>query len=526
VVFVLLIACANVSNLLLVRASGRQRELAVRAALGGSRFRILRQLLVESLLLAGIGAALGTAMAQLGIRLLLVLRPEELPRIETVSIDGPVLAFTALAALTAALVFGTLPALQASRPDLAGSLKDRGHSSVLSSQRTLRDGVVVAEVALSLVLLVGAGLMVRSFVTLQQVDPGYRAQGVLTFRINLPFQRYQAGDRSRFFTELHERLQVLPGVESATAAFPLPLEPLLFNGRWGTEEALGDPEAFRQADYFAVLPGFFETLETRLLEGRTFTHADNADSSAVVVIDRKLAEAAFPGVSAVGRRLAVRVSSPESQVVEVVGVVEHQRHSTLAEEGLEAIYFTHRFAGGFGQLTWAVRASTDPAELSAAIRREVAAIDPLIPVARIRPMNELVEASMASTRFALVLIGVFSVLALVLAAVGLYGVLSFIVRRRTAEIGVRMAFGAERAAILRLVVGQGMVLSVVGVAVGMVAALGLTRVMAGLLVGVAPRDPLTFGLVPALFLAVAAVASALPALRASRVDPAEALRAE
>ena len=525
--FVLLIACANVSNLLLVRASGRQRELAVRAALGGSRLRIVRQLLSESLILSGVGALLGTFLAALGIRLLLLLQPEELPRLDTVAIDAPVLAFTVGAALLAALVFGVLPAVQSSRVDLASSLKDRGHASGLSSQRALRSGVVISEVALSLVLLVGTGLMVRSFVTLQRVDPGFRAEGVLTFRTNLPFQRYQEPEeRARFFNELAARFNAIPGVTAATAAFPLPLEAPQFNGRWATEAAAGDPEAFRQADYFAVLPGYFETLETRLLEGRTFTAADDADSASVVVIDEKLAGAAFPGESAVGKRLTVRVSSPESQLVEVIGVVEHQRHPSLVEEGREAVYFTNRFAGAIGGLTWAVRTAMEPSLLASSIRREVARLDPLVPVANLRPMTDLVDRATAATRFALVLIGVFSVLALVLAAVGLYGVLSWTVRRRTAEIGVRMAFGAERAGILRLVVGQGMALSGAGVVLGLAASLVLTRVMTGLLVGVQPRDPLTFVVVPALFLGVAALACALPALRASRVDPSEALRSE
>ena len=526
VVFVLLIACANVSNLLLVRASGRDRELAVRAAMGGSRGRLIRQMLIESGLLAFAGAVVGVALASGGIGLLLSLQPDDLPRIEHVGVDGAALLFTLLAAGAAAIVFGTLPALQGSRVDLADALKERGSAGANAARRLVRNGIVIGEVALSLVLLIGAGLMVRSFVELMNVSPGFEAEGVITFSAALPFGAYpQPVDRANFSAELARRIEALPGVERASLAFPLPLTGNLANGRYGTEEALTDPESFRQAAYRSVRPGYFEAMGTRLLAGRTFSEADQADSTLVVVIDDKLAGILWPGESAVGRRFLIRAVTPEPEWVEVIGVVEHQRAETLAADGPETVYFTDRYMGSFGG-TWVVKAGVDPAGLVSAIRQEVAALDPRIPVADVEPMTSYVEQARGPTRFALTLIGVFGLVALVLASIGLYGVLSYVVRQRTAEIGVRMAFGAEAGSILRLVVGQGLVLAAGGVALGLVAAVPMTGFMESMLVGVTPTDPLTFAAIASVFLGVAALACWIPARRAAHVDPVRALRDE
>ena len=526
VVFVLLIACANVANLLLVRASGRDRELAVRAALGGSRTRLIRQMLIESGLLAFAGAAVGLVLAAGGISLLLALRPAELPRIDSVGIDGPVLLFTVLAACGAAFLFGILPAVQSSRGDLADSLKERGAAGAGMARRLVRNGVVVVEVALSLVLLIGAGLMARSFVELSRISPGYEPAGLLTFNAAPPPARYpEVEDRVRFNLELQRRLEGLPGVQRASSAFPLPLSGTPFNGRYGPEEALTDPEAFGQAAYRVVLPGYFETMGTRLVAGRTFSEADNQDSAAVVVIDEILAGELWPDASPIGERFLIRAVTPEPQWVEVIGVVEHQRAEDLATQGLETVYFTDKYVGSFGG-TWALRAEGDPLGLSAAIRSAVAEMDPDIPVADLRLMESYVAEATAPTRFALTLIGVFGFIALVLASVGLYGVLSFVVRQRTAEIGVRMAFGAGSETILKLVVGQGLTLAGAGVGVGLLAALGVTGVLESLLVGASPTDPLTFGAISALFIATAVLACVVPARRATRVDPVTALREE
>lgn len=526
VVFVLLIACANVSNLLLVRASGRDRELAVRAALGGSRARLIRQMLIESGILALAGAVVGVGLAMGGISLLLALQPDNLPRIDSVRIDGLVLAFTMLSAAGAALAFGIVPALHASRVELVDALKERGQASANAARKLIRNAVVVVEVALSLVLLIGAGLMVRSFIELNNVAPGFDTEGVVTFAATPPFATYPAAiDRANFNIELQRRLETIPGVERAASVFPLPLTGNLFNGRYGGEEALTDPEAFGQAAYRVVMPGYFDAMGTQLLAGRVFSEADNVDSASVAVIDDKLAGILWPNESAVGQRFLIRATTPDPQWVEVVGVVEHQRAEDLAAVGMETVYLTNRYIGGFGG-SWVVRAGVDPLSLMAAIREEVAALDPEIPVADVELMQRYVDQAMGPTRFALTLIVVFGVIALLLSAIGLYGVLSFVVRQRTAEIGVRMALGAQGGSILRLVVGQGVALAGGGIVLGLVIAVPFTRVMDSLLVGITPTDPITYGGVSLIFVAVAALACYLPALRATHVDPVTALREE
>ena len=523
--FVLLIACANVSNLLLVRASTREREMAVRAALGGSRWGMARLVLTESLVLALMGGALGIAIAAGGIRLLLALQPPDLPRLSTVAIDGVVLGYTALAALAAAAFFGLIPSVQASRADLARVLKDRGASAGSRLQGKVRGGVVVLEVALSLVLLIGAGLMVRSFMALRDVDPGYDADRVLTFGVQLPFQRYGSEEeRLQFITRFREQLAALPGVTSAAATTPLPLSGVGSNGPYGTEAVLANPDLYQQADVRVVTEGYFETMGTRIIEGRTFTDADRTDATGYVVVDRTLARKTWPGETAVGRRLMIRFGGPDYVPVQVIGVVEHQRNGSLAMEGRETIYYHDAYAGTPGTMTWLVRSDADPRTLVGGVRRALAEIDPLIPMVDVRTMGDYVSAAMGPTRFALALIGVFGVTALVLAAVGLYGVIAYTVRQRTPEIGIRMTFGAARETILRMVVLQGLRLTSVGVAIGVVGAFGLTRVIENQLVGVRPTDPLTFAGVALAFLAVAAAACALPALRAMRVDPVVALR--
>lgn len=525
---VLLIACANVSNLLLVRGSRREREVAVRAAVGGGRFRIFRQMALESLVLALGGAAAGTALAWAGIRTLVSLRPDHLPRIDEVGLDPGILAFAVAVALASSVVFGLVPALRNSRAQLATALKDRGRTAESRSARRLRNVVVVAEVALSTVLLVGAGLMMRSFDELRSVEPGYRPDGVLTFSVPVPFARYpDPAARARLLDDLQGRLSAIPGVEQAAAVFPLPLGEAAFNGRWGTADAEADPSLFRQADFAMVLPGYFEAAGTRLEEGRGFSPADQADSAAVVVIDRVLADQAFPGGGAVGGRILARVVDPENASwFDVVGVVEPQRHTSLVDEGRGTVFFTDRLVGSFAS-AWVVRTSGgDPTAVAAAARRAVSEIDPDLPMADTRPFQAVVDDAMADTRFALVLLTAFGGLALVLAGFGLYGVLAYVVRQRRAEIGVRLAFGAAAAGIVALVLRQGMGLAVVGVATGLLAGALLTGLLESLLVGVPAGDPLTFGAAAGAFLVVAALACLLPAVRASHVNPVDALREE
>jgi predicted permease len=525
VIFLLLIACANVANLLLVRASLRRRELAVRSALGAGWRDLVRQMLVEALLLAGAGAVIGLGLAWLGIRQLLAIAPANLPRLDSIKLDPVALAFTALAGLAAAVIFGLPPALQASRPDVMNVLRGSGRTGALGGGRRLRNVVVVIEVALSFVLLIGSGLMFRSFIALQRVDTGYDPHGLLTFQLLGGRDKLQ-GPQSRavFMREIHDRLRALPGVESVTASGPFPLTGGFSPIRWGLEQALADPSKFQAVDFQVVLPGYFETMRTPLLAGRGFTEADNAPERNVVIVDQFLAAKAFPNESAAGKRILTRIRTPQPEWVEIIGVVGHQRNTTLAEPGREQIYFTDGFRDhGFAN-RWAVRVKGDPAQLAATLRAEINRFNPNLLITEMQPMDALVERAQASTRFLLLLIGVFATIAAILAGVGLYGVLSTVVRQRTAEIGVRMAMGATPERIFNLVVGHGLCLSAAGVAIGLAAAFGLTRAMTSMLVGVKPTDPLTFTAMAALFLLIAAAASALPARRASGLDPTVALR--
>jgi putative ABC transport system permease protein len=524
VAFVLLIACANVANLLLVRASARTRELAVRAALGSTAGRLVRQMLAESLVLAAAGALAGLALAWAGIRLLLVLAPANLPRLDAVRIDPLVLTFTVAASVLAAAIFGIVPALRASRPDLAEVLRASGRSPALQGGSLLRSGVVMAEVALSFVLLVGCGLMVRSFVALQRTDPGYDPRNVLTFAVNPLADAPDA--RAAFMRSLRERLLALPGVEGATAASPVPLDGGIINSRWGTQEAAADASKFQQANVHIVLPGWFQAMRTRVVAGRVFEETDNRPDATGIVIDEKLAAKAFPGRSPIDERLLIRVRSAEPEWLTVIGVVQHARHESLAADGREAIYFTDGFFGHGAAGRWAVRTTGDPSRIAASARAAIRELDPRLPVAEVQPMSVLVDRAMAPTRFALVLIGIFAAIAAVLACVGLYGVLSTVVRQRTAEIGVRMAFGARSGSIFRLVIGEGLRLSVLGILLGIAAAWALTRVMSSMLVGVGATDPGTFAAIAALFLAIAVVACWLPARRAASLEPTIALREE
>jgi len=530
VAFVLLIACANVANLLVVRAAGRSRELAVRAAIGAGRVQLVRQMLMESLVIAAVGTLGGVALARVGVQVLLALGPKDLPRLDAVAIDPRVLTFAVFAGLVTALLCGIVPALRASRADVMEVLRSvGGRSAGLRGGRRLRHGVVVTEVALSFILLVGAGLMLRSFVALGRIDPGFDPNHVLTF--GLAPQARQPGERAAFMQQVRDRLLAIPGVTGVTAATPLPLDGLLVNGRWGTEAAVADPSKFRQATYHFVIPGYFETLHTRLIEGRLFTDADNnidqrTDLPRQVIIDDAVAALAFHGESAVGKRLFLRITTPEPEWYDVIGVVGHQRHASLAVPGPEAIFILNGHGGHGAAARWAVRTAGDPLELVPAVRAAVAQIDPRAPLAEVQPMTAFVDKAMAPVRFTSTLIGIFAMVAVLLAAIGLYGVLSTIVRQRTAEIGMRMVFGAQRGTILQLIVGEGLRLSAAGIGLGLIAAAIVTRVMTTMLVGVTPTDPLTFMAIVVLFVGITVSASWLPARRASRLDPMNALREE
>jgi putative ABC transport system permease protein len=530
VMFVLLIACANVANLLLVRASARERELAVRSALGGSRSVLIGQMLAESLVLAGTGALLGLAFAKLGIDLLLSIAPSNLPRVDDVSIDLRVLAFTGAIAFASALIFGMLPAWRASRPNLGQTLRAGGRSPGLHSGKYLRQGVVIAEVALSFVLLIGSGLMLRSFMVLERVDPGFDPKGILTFTAFNAAAR-TAVERQAFSSTLAKRLSEIPGVTAVTAASPLPLDGQDFNLRWGPPAAAENPSLFQQAAVHFVLPGYFEAMRTKLVAGRTFTQADNDTTTTGIVIDNLLATKAFPGQSpqsVIGKQLLARIVTPEAQNYQIIGVVEHERHLGLATPGREGAFVVDGLTGFGAAGRWAVRTNGDPTRLIPAARAAIAEVNAIVPMGEVKPMSDYVDRAMAPTRFSLVLIAIFGVVAAVLAAVGLYGVLSTTVRQRTAEIGVRMAFGATNESIFRLMIGQGLMLSAVGIAAGVAGALALTGVMerASMLISIKPNDPITYAAIAALFVLIATLASWVPARRAASLDPNAALREE
>lgn len=520
----LLIACANVANLLLVRTSSRARELAVRAALGASRARVAGHVLGEALILAATGALLGTLVAWAGVGVLPLIAPAELPRLDGITIDAVALAFTAVIGVIAAVIVGILPALRGSRTDVMTVLRATGPTAGGSGQ-LLQNGVVVAEIALSCAVLIASGLMLRSVMALQRIEHGFEPRGLLTFELLGP--KYDAAERrAAMMRNVHARLSAIPGVEGVTAASPFPLADRLYAIRWGTEEALTDPSRFQAVDYQIVLPGYFDTLKTPVIAGRAFTVADNAPDRPVVVVDEMLAAKAFPGESAVGRRILIRIRTPEPEWVEVIGVSAHQRAGSVTESGREQVFFTDGFLGHAAASRWAIRTTGDPAAYEGAVRGTVAAVGGQLAVSEIQSMDALVRRSQAGTRFAFVLIAVLACAAVLLAAIGIYGVLSTVVRQRTAEIAVRMAVGAPPGRIFALVIARGVILGLVGVIIGLLAAASFTHVMTSMLVGVEATDPVTFAVVTVLFLLIAGAASWLPGRRAAGLDPALALRAD
>jgi putative ABC transport system permease protein len=524
VIFLLLIASANVANLMLVRAASRERELAVRAALGAGWWQLVRQTVVEALVLAALGTLLGVGLAYLGIRQLLAIAPENLPRLNAIGIDFQVLAFSVLAGLLSAIIFGVIPALRTAKPNLMETLRASGRTGALGAAG-LRNGVVVVEVALAFVLLIGSGLMFRTFVNIQRVNLGFNPQGLLTFQLlgNIGNSPQEAGNFKR---QLREQLDALPGVNSVTASFPLPLAGGFSPVRWGGAEAQNDPSKFQAADLQVVLPGYFEAMGTTLLAGRTFTEDDSKPDRNLLIVDQGLAAKAFPNESAVGKRILFRVRTPDAQWGEIIGVVAHQRNTSLVEPGREQLYVTDGYVNNQAASWWALRTDGDPTALAGTVREVVRNLGKETFINEMQPMNSRVVEAQAQTRFSLLLIAVFSTIAVVLAGVGLYGVLATLVRQRTAEIGVRMALGAAPSRIFRLMVGKGLYLSLIGIAIGLLAAFAFTRILASMLVEVKPTDPVTFASVAVLFMVIAFLASWLPALRAARLDPTTALRQE
>jgi putative ABC transport system permease protein len=523
VTFLLLIACSNVANLFLVRASRRARDFAVRTAMGASWWRLARQTLAEALLVSAIGSVFGFGLAWVGVHELLAVAPTNLPRLDATRIDFAVLAFSIGAGLMSALLFGLAPAVRAARPDVAQVLHAGGRNNALAGGVQIRNAVVVAEVALCFVLLVGSGLMFRSFLALQRIDPGFDPHGVLTFRASGGKAPRTAEEAAAVMRQRRDALAAIPGVQSVTAANLLPLSGLFFPNRWGRDDALNDYSKFQSADLQQVRPGYFETMRTPLLAGRYFDESDTNPQLRRIIVDQMLAAKAFPNGSAVGQRILSRINTPTNVWYEIVGVVAHQRLSSLAEPGREQMYLP---AVNFFTAGWAVRTAGEPAKYAEAIRTAMAKTDRSMLVTDVRTMDSIVEHAQTSTRFSLFLIAAFAGIAALLAAIGLYGVLSTVVRQRTAEIGVRMALGAAPGPIFEMMIGYGLRLSAAGIAAGLLAALLLTQAMTSMLVGIKPTDPLTFAAMAVLFLVITGLATWIPARRAAALDPSSALREE
>jgi putative ABC transport system permease protein len=528
VAFVLLIACANVASLLLARAAGRQKEIATRTALGAGRWRIVRQLLTESMLLSVVGGAVGLLLAKWGTDLLLTLAPSDLPRMDNVSVDGRALAFTAAITFLTGIIFGLLPALQASKPNLNEAMKDAARGSSEGRGRKLvRNTLVVLEVASALVLLIGAGLMIKSFYKLQEVDPGFEPNNALTASIELPTQRYpKETQQVAFFQQLIERVQALPGVEAAGASCVVPMTDNDFvlafeiDGRPPLQ-----PGTTQSTNYYSVSADYFKAMGIPLRRGRVFTAADTKDSPHVAVINETMARKIFPDEDPIGKRITFDDRDKNPDWYEIVGIVGDVKHYGLDQPTTMQTYepYTQQT---LPFMTLVVRTTGSPASLGPVIRSEILKLDKEQPATSIKTLHEFFSISVAQQRFSVVLLGVFAAVALVLAAVGIYGVLSYAVTQRTHEIGIRMALGAGRRDVFRLVVGGGMLLTLIGIVGGLVAAFALTRLIASLLFGVTATDTLTFVTVSAVVLGVALLACYIPARRATRVDPLVALRAD
>lgn len=520
--FVLLIACANVANLLLVRAATREREIALRTALGAGRWRIVRQMMTESVLLALVGGTLGALLAIWGVELLVILSGDSIPATAQVRIDANVLGFTLLISLVTGVLFGLAPALRTMKLNLSESLKEGGRSGSEGPQRNrTRSVLVVLESAVAVVLLVGAGLLVRSLLRLQNTDPGFDARNVLTMRVDLPEQKYGEDEQTaNFYQQLEARVGSLPGVETVGMISELPMSgqpndmPYTVEGRPPSSPDDGFDHDFRRINI-----NYFKAMRIPLLRGRNFTEQEVRQGAKVLIVSDLLVQEVFPNEDPIGKRLVMAMGNTP---FEIIGVVGDLRHRALEIEPAPIMYMPR-----WDQwMNLVIRTQNNPASFAAAVRRKIHEIDRDQPVAAVKTMEDWLATSTSGPRYRTTLIGLFALLALVLASTGIYGVMSYSVTQRTHEIGVRMALGARQFDVLKLVVGQGMLLVVMGVGLGLVGAFALTRVMSSLLFGVTARDPLTFAVVSIVLALVALIACYIPAYRASKVDPLVALRYE
>jgi putative ABC transport system permease protein len=533
VAFLLLIACVNVANLLLARAEARQREIAVRSALGAGGARVVRQLLTESLVLAAVSGLAGLALAYAAVRFLAWWNPASIPRVADVSLDSRVLLFTAVAALFTSVLFSLVPALRALRTDLTDSLKDGGsNASAGSTRQRFRNALVVVEMALAVVLLVGAGLTLRSLWALQRVPLGFDPAGVLTMRLALPAASYGEPDRVvSFYQRLMDRVRQLPGVRSAGAARSLPLGSTIGDFGLRVEGYQPPPGTNAKGDWQIVTDGYLEAMGERLGRGRSFAPADRTDSLLVALINEEMARRYWPGRDPIGGRFKIGGGRADRPWVTVVGIVADVRHNGITESIKEKFYVPHtqwhRSVGNpIRAMTLVVRSAGDPAAMARPVREAVRALDASLPVTDVRTMSSVVGATLSAPRFTGVLLGAFAALALVLSAIGIYGVLSYLVSRRTREIGIRVAIGASRTDVLRMIMTSGLLLALAGIGLGLALAAWASGLTRSLLYEVRPGDPLTFVLVGATLSLVAMFASLVPAWRATRVDPVVALKSE
>jgi predicted permease len=530
--FVLLIACANVANLLLSRAVGRQQEIAVRTALGAGRGRIIRQLLTESLLLAICGGALGILLAVWSMRWIHAFGTQSVPRLGEITIDGRVLLFTMLLSILSGVLFGLAPALRVSHLDLHATLKDAsrgsaGSSAVWGRGNNVRRLLVISELALSVVLLIGAGLLIRSFAYLQNVQPGFNARNVLTLELTMNGRQYNGAPAVlNAYRQLWERFERLPGVSAAGGIQALPLGALW---AWGPITVEGRipraGENFINADQRVVSGRYFQAMEIPLLHGRFFNDQDIAANPRVIIVDEFMARELWPNQDAIGKRIRFGGLESKTPWATVVGVVGRVKQYSLDADSRIALYIPHT-QNPSRALTVVVRGNSEPAALTASVKKEIRELDPDLPVYQARTMADRVDESLARRRFTMSLLGVFAGVALVLAAVGIYGVMAYLVSQGTREIGIRMALGATQRGILTLVVRQGMTLALTGVLTGLAGAFALTRFLRSLLFGVDATDPITFAGIAVLLAAIALLASYIPARRAARIDPMVSLRCE
>jgi putative ABC transport system permease protein len=527
--FVLLVACANVANLLLARAAVRQKEIAIRVALGASRLRLIRQFLTESILLAALGGGVGLLLSLWGVSLLQSFIPENISQVKAVAIDAKVLGFTLLVSLLTGLIFGLAPATQASNFNLNETLKEGGRDSAAGSRgNRIRSLLVIAEVAVSLILLIGAGLLINSFLRLRNVDPGFRTENLLTMKVVLPKLKYpDHARRTTFYTDLVHRVESLPGVKSAAVTTNLPLY-RQGNSMGVVIEGHPDPAPGHEPNVVTrvISPHYFSTMGIQLVQGREVSEQDRVDSPAVGVISETMAHRFWPGEDAVGKRISPGKPESPNDWITIVGVVKDVRQFELDAEPKPQMYLSYKQADYFEPNDLVVSTNVEPLSLAAAVRKTVWEVDKDQPVSDIRTMEDILSESIARQRFSMLLLGIFAALALVLAAVGIYGVMSYSVAQRTREIGLRMALGAKASDVLKLVVGQGLKLVLIGVVFGLAAAFILTRVMSSLLFGVTATDPTTFIIISLVLISVAVLASYIPARRATKVDPMIALRYE